>query len=198
MAVHQPDPAPSTLTRYQERTMTTEETLAKHAELDLIFKQQQIEDLQRRNQDAADAKEARRMKLRKQEADLAENERQRLIREANCTHKKGGRNRAGLDRGNDSSNYAVITNTYPAGDVDVSCQRCGKRWVNPPAALRESNPAQYEKLLADYRRALELPTDNTPSGAQLFVITKPPVIRDEATPRTAAPRAPKQPKKKAA
>lgn len=153
-------------------SMTNEEMLAAHAEADLEFKRLQIADLTERNQSAADAKEARRMKLRKQEADVKENERQRLIREANCTHKKGGRNRSGLDRGNDTSNYAVITNTYPAGDVQAMCQRCGKIWVNPPITLKRSDPEKYDRDLREYRRALEFPTDNTPSGTQLFLITK--------------------------
>ena len=93
--------------------------------------------------------------------------------QAGCHHRKGGKGTAQLYQGNDP-NYAVITHTLSHGVTIVICQRCGKLW-EPPTALRKSatpeQRAQYKTDLATYRWAVNLPTDNEPSGTTLFAFS---------------------------
>jgi hypothetical protein len=152
-------------------TMTTEELLNESARVDLELKLVTLELNKESLQKLQDAKTSRLAKMRKQAMDMAENERQKTMREANCKHRKGGRNKEGLDKGNDSD-YAVIQNTYPTGQVQIMCQRCGATWDNPPIELKALDPDLYNLKLRAYRRALEWPTDNEPSGTQIFLITK--------------------------
>lgn len=91
--------------------------------------------------------------------------------QAACYHKKGGKGTAQMYMGNDQ-NYAVITHTLSHGPTVVICQRCGKLW-EPPTALPKKGAtaemrAKYREDLAEYRRALNFPTDNEPSGTALF------------------------------
>jgi hypothetical protein len=151
--------------------MTDAEVLAESARLDLAMKRASLELVQSQLTEFEEKKAQRKRRLQKAEFDLAESNRQKALREANCKHRKGGRNKEGLDKGN-GSDYSVIQNTYPAGDVQVMCQRCGATWDNPSLELKATDPALYEKRLREYRRALEWPTDNEPSGTQLFLITR--------------------------
>jgi hypothetical protein len=174
---------------------TTDELLNESATIDLEMKRVQLELQREQLQEINQRKQSRRIQLESQQRDLAENERQRIIREANCKHKKGGRNKGGLDRGTDS-NYAVIQHTMPVGEVIVLCQRCGAIWSNPPIALKKSDPEAYAVAARNYRKALEWPTDNEPSGTQLFLIQRAPQRRyeEEEEEETTAPRASRKPK----
>jgi hypothetical protein len=83
-----------------------------------------------------------------------------------------------LYQGNDP-NYAVIKHTLSHGPVIVVCQRCTKVWEPPPRELvaKGATPemrAEYRGLLEQYRWALNLPTDNEPSGTVLFAFTEEP------------------------
>lgn len=101
--------------------------------------------------------------------------------QAACKHLKGGKGTQNIYNGNDNSTYAVITHTLSHGPTIVVCQRCGKIW-EPPAALgKKSTPeqkAKYREDLTEYRRALNFPTDNEPSGTVLFAFT--PIDEDAA------------------
>jgi hypothetical protein len=95
-------------------------------------------------------------------------------KQAGCVHRKGGKGRDGIYNGNDS-NYAVITHTLSHGPTIVVCQRCGKKWeppAKPTKGASKEQRAQYSADLAEYRRALALPTDNEPSGTVLFEIVR--------------------------
>lgn len=90
-----------------------------------------------------------------------------------CTHRKGGKvglagGMEALTQGNDQ-NYSVIKHTLPLGETIVICQRCPMKWRKPDEALKKSNPAEYKQQLKTYQWALRLPTDNEPSGTQLFL-----------------------------
>lgn len=91
--------------------------------------------------------------------------------QATCKHKKGGKNMEGILNGNDA-NYSVIQHTYPWGQTDVICTRCGKEWPQPSLTLRKENPKEYKRLFAIWKEAMQLPTDNEPAGSQIFVITR--------------------------
>lgn len=109
------------------------------------------------------------------EASLEDSRLQQKIREDACPHRKGGKDMEGLFVGN-SGDHSVIKHTLPQGGVMVLCQRCMKEWHRPsPTMIDESTgeritPAAYKLALVEYQKALNLPTDNVPSGTQLFSI----------------------------
>ena len=93
--------------------------------------------------------------------------------QAGCKHLKGGKGTSQMYAGNDS-NYAVITHTLSHGETIVVCQRCGKIERPPKPIPKNATPeqrAQYRADLVEYRRWLNLPTDNEPSGTTLFAFT---------------------------
>jgi hypothetical protein len=93
--------------------------------------------------------------------------------QAACVHRKGGKGTAQLYQGNDH-NYAIITHTLSHGITICICQRCWKVWEPPAALTKKSTTEQrsrYRTDLAEYRRVLNLPTDNEPSGTTLFAFT---------------------------
>lgn len=121
-------------------------------------------------------REAARRRVEARDFDLADNAaRQKAIHDA-CYHKKGGKGVAMLFQGNDA-NYAVIKHTLSHGPLIVVCQRCSKIWEPPDTALNargasKEDKAEYRRQYDEYYRAVNLPTDNEPSGTQLFVITR--------------------------
>lgn len=93
--------------------------------------------------------------------------------QAACQHRKGGKGTAQIYAGNDP-NYAAVTHTLSHGPTIVVCQRCGKLWEPPIVPTKKATVeqrAQYRIDLAEYRRALNFPTDNEPSGTTLFAFT---------------------------
>jgi hypothetical protein len=116
----------------------------------------------------------RRNRVQAIERSLTEgNARQRDI-QSRCAHRKGGKGVAMLYQGNDS-NYAVIKHTLSHGPTIVICQRCAKLWEPPDKKLiakgaTTEQRAEYRRLAQEYQWALNLPTDNEPSGTVLFAI----------------------------
>ena len=100
------------------------------------------------------------------EASLADSRMQQGMREEQCPHRKGGIGERGLIKGSDN-NYSVIVHTLPHGHVIVVCQRCQKIWERPDPR-RYAIRANYIQAVKEYRSALEFPTNNVPSGTQLF------------------------------
>jgi hypothetical protein len=95
-----------------------------------------------------------------------------------CAHRKGGKGVAMLYQGNDS-NYAVVKHTLSHGPTIVICQRCARVWEPPPRELIAKGAtaemrAEYRRLAQDYQWALNLPTDNEPSGTALFAFHEEP------------------------
>lgn len=90
--------------------------------------------------------------------------------QAFCKHKKGGKNLEGVLNGNDT-NYSVQKHTYPWGELTVICTRCGKEWRKPSEALKASDPKEWRRQNTEYLEAVNFPTDNEPSGTQIFVVT---------------------------
>ena len=142
--------------------------------------QEELEDLQL--QEAREAADQRRgTRAQKQSRVLAIEESLRRDRfnqatiQAACHHRKGGKGAAQMYQGNDT-NYAVVTHTLSHGVTVVICQRCGRCWSPPLALSKKATPeqkAQYRVDLAEYRHALNLPTDNEPSGTTLFAFSEP-------------------------
>jgi hypothetical protein len=97
-------------------------------------------------------------------------------RHASCWHRKGGNGVENLYRGNDN-NYAVVKHILPTGEVLIVCQRCGCEWMPPDRALiAKGATAEDRKLyaleMAEYRKAIAFPTDNSTSGSQIFLISE--------------------------
>lgn len=92
--------------------------------------------------------------------------------QAGCKHLKGGKGTSQMYAGNDS-NFAVVTHTLSHGETIVVCQRCGKIERPPklPAKTTPEQRAKYREDVAEYRRWLNMPTDNEPSGTTLFAFT---------------------------
>lgn len=103
-----------------------------------------------------------------QELALRETEAKLVAMQANCNHKKGGRDYASQQKQGDGENHSVIKHTFPLGDTDVMCTRCLFMW----------KPGTTEKMMPDkvtpnptgisYYAAIRFPTDNTPSGSVIF------------------------------
>jgi hypothetical protein len=115
----------------------------------------------------------RRRRLARQ-TDITNANLRQKAREADCWHKKGGKGVDNLAHGNDS-NYAVVKHQLCHGPVIVICQRCGHVEEPPDPYLNRRGASKEEK--AEYKRQWEsymwwfnLPTDNTQSGTQLFMI----------------------------
>jgi hypothetical protein len=92
----------------------------------------------------------------------------------NCWHKKGGKS-DNLAHGNDA-NYSVVKHVLSHGGTIVICQRCSATW-RPPEPISRKNATPEERLAYktawdEYQWALNLPTDNEPSGTQIFMVIK--------------------------
>ena len=142
--------------------------------VDLELAQLQLEDLR---ESSAHRRAIREQKARNQiayQALLIENADIQKAKEEACPHRKGGKDLEGLRFGS-SSNYSVVKHTLPMGDQMVVCQRCQKTWHKPLRAAFEVNgkldQRAYKAALEEYKFAINMPTDNTPSGTRMFVLS---------------------------
>jgi hypothetical protein len=143
------------------------------------LEQLQLEETRERVQQIRSKRATRQRRMESRERSFTEQRRREAISQAGCVHRKGGKGVEGRYQGNDT-NYAVIKHTLCHGPTLVICQRCFKIWSPPPPELNSRKASSEEKklyrqLYEQYVAALNFPTDNEPSGTQLFVIT-----RDEA------------------
>jgi hypothetical protein len=141
-------------------------TVSEAEEIELEYKRLQIEimrgqinDVNEKKQRSAEARERSIIEFKKAEAALAHKQRV-------CQHRKGGRDNR-FAKGNDQ-NYSVITNTYPCGEICVSCTRCGKEVWRPDKKLKKADPELYAQMQKEFREWSNFPTDNTPSGSKIF------------------------------
>ena len=143
-------------------------------ELELL----QLEETRDRVEEMRRLRAAKIARAAARDRDITENMRQQATIQAACWHKKGGKGVTQLLQGTDH-NFAVIKHTLSHGPTIVLCMRCGKVWEPPPVALNApkaspENKALYKKLWTEYQWAINLPTDNEPSGTQLFVVNNQP------------------------
>src|SRR3974390_3406301 len=83
---------------------------------------------------SAAARERQMIEFKKAQASLAAKQRV-------CQHRKGGRDNR-FAKGNDA-NYSVITNTYPCGEICITCTRCQMEVWKPDRKLKKANPELY-------------------------------------------------------
>jgi hypothetical protein len=138
------------------------------------LEQLQLEEAREAAQSRRMQRENRANRVRGMELSLRRDRANQETIQAACWHKKGGKGTAQLYQGNDH-NFAVVTHTLSHGVTIVVCQRCGKLWEPPAKLPKKATPeqrAKYREDLAEYRRALNLPTDNEPSGTTLFAFSE--------------------------
>jgi hypothetical protein len=136
----------------------------------------QLEELQFNVGKLRSQQRLRALRQRSVEDSIRAETRREAVKQAACWHKKGGKGVEMMYRGNDS-NYAVIKHVLPHGILIVLCQRCGKLWAPPDAALNQRSATAeerrlYARLYKEYQEAVNYPTDNETSGSQLFLITQ--------------------------
>jgi hypothetical protein len=141
------------------------------------LEQLQLEETRERVDEMRRVRAAKLHRAQRRTQDLLDARAMQEASQANCWHKKGGKGVEMLPHGNDA-NYAVVKHTLCHGPLIIICQRCSKVWEPPDIALNSrkasaEDKALYRKLYEEYQWAVNLPTDNEPSGTQLFVITKP-------------------------
>lgn len=132
--------------------------------MELEMKKLQFEDL--RNRVGSE-------QIRREQIARAQAAQQRALDEFNanvirqqswCKHRKGGKNIGGILNGHDS-NYSIIKHTYAWGEMEIICSRCGKSWTSgfalPNGEVRKYRSAEFDEVV-------NWPTDNEPSGTQLF------------------------------
>lgn len=104
---------------------------------------------------------------------------------ANCTHRKGGavsqRDQKVLFFGGDAAQHAIMKHQMITGDIWVRCLRCGRTWKPPikqeffvnakgkvvAPADGVFDKAKFDEAVADYKRALMFPTNNSTSSSVL-------------------------------
>lgn len=136
----------------------------------------QLEETRFRVQGMRNAQQMRVVRAKSVESSLQREAAANAHRHSVCWHKKGGQGVENMFRGNDS-NYSVIKHQRADGAIIVICQRCDALWEPPDTALNRRGASSddkklFAKLLKEYQWALNLPTDNTMSGSQLFAITR--------------------------
>jgi hypothetical protein len=118
---------------------------------------------------------------RKRQAQTEETNRQQTkLQQDTCPHKKAGTGVKGVFAGG-APEYSVIKHTEPWGETYVMCSRCYKEWRDPyfmlrkidpkrVSAAKKADPRVYAQKMKEYKWAIDLPTDNSPSGGAIFNI----------------------------
>jgi hypothetical protein len=149
--------------------MAKTRTLSEADQIELRWKELQSEDLAERIAERKQKKDQLATTRARQVEDFKKGERERLRRQTNCKHRKGGKDNR-FAQGN-SQNYSVNLNTYPDGRQVIFCTRCGKEVERPRPELRKKDPELYAKMWAEWKEWNSFPTDNSPSGGKIFEVT---------------------------
>lgn len=163
-----------------ETSTEQERVLSEYEQVELEFKREQIAEMRAKREERENVREKRRMERERLVRDIKENEVQRLRRQARCKHRKGGKNNNFA--GGDANYRSIVRNIYPCGCEQISCTRCGSDvWKplkrackghpqTPSLELKKDQPKVYAEALAKWKEWSEYPTDNEPSGSQVFLI----------------------------
>lgn len=145
-----------------------EQKQSKADEIELRWKQLQIEEMEERIAERLERKKRLKDERERQYQDFLKSEAQRLHKQTICKHRKGGSDNK-FWNGN-SPNYSIIDNTYPTGQQALMCTRCGKEVWKPPRMLAKTDPERYAEMWAEWKLWKSYPTDNTPSGSKIFEV----------------------------
>jgi hypothetical protein len=132
------------------------------------FAKANLEDMQERLDERQIKRENVRQKSITNGAILKQNNATDASSQTRCNHRKGGNELTGYIGGQgDSSQYAVIKHTFANGDQWIRCTRCSKTW-KPPVESQFITKESYYEALAEYKTAVNFPTQNKPSTAVVF------------------------------
>jgi hypothetical protein len=145
-----------------------DKTLSEFEQVELEYKRMQIQVFRQQMQERDDRIAALEARRARQVDEWHKGEQIRARRQTICKHRKGGRNN-NFAKG-DSNSYSINTNTYPNGRQVIFCTRCGKEVEKPARSLKKTDPKQYAEMWAEWVKWNEYPTDNSPSGGQIFLI----------------------------
>lgn len=137
-------------------------------EIELRWKQLQIEDMEERITARREQKERLASDRQRQYEDFRKNEAVKAHRQQICKHRKGGRNNQFWN--GSSNDYSINKNVYPTGEEVITCTRCGKEVRKPDRSLRKTDPKLYAQMWEEWKLWSNYPTDNTPSGSKIFEV----------------------------
>jgi hypothetical protein len=143
--------------------------LTEFEQVELEYKRELIEDMRETRRQREEKQIRMRLEQKRRAADAAAELEQRERRKRVCKHRKGGKNN-NFAKGN-GSDRSIIVNTYPMGTVVIMCTRCATEWMAPDSKLKKANPAEYKRQLMEWQEVSQWPTDNMPSGGQIFLKT---------------------------
>jgi hypothetical protein len=136
-----------------------------HKELNRELVKAQTEQLKMKQAQNRDKFYSRGLELKKTTAD--QNKQQ-----AKCSHRKGGRGIEALISGGNAPDYCFLKHLLPHNEWYVRCMRCGKTYQPAHAEDYDLRTAEgreaFEKHKAEYKWAMEAPTDNIPSTGITF------------------------------
>jgi hypothetical protein len=145
-----------------------EKTLSEFDQVDLEYKRMQIEVFRQQMQDRNDRIAALESRRARQVEEWMKGQAVQARKESICKHRKGGRDNK-FAKG-DSNSYSINKNVYPDGKEIIFCTRCGKEVPKPQRSLKKTDPKLYAEMWAEWVKWNEYPTDNSPSGGQIFLI----------------------------
>jgi hypothetical protein len=146
------------------------EELDDDAQVEREFKQLQIQALRIQIGDNQKKIEQMKADAARRVEDQKALEKMRERRKKLCRHKKGGRNN-NFAQGN-APDYSLAINVFPCGEVVVFCTRCQSDWRKPELELKRTDPKAYAEQMAEFTKWASMPTDNSPSGSQIYLIHK--------------------------
>jgi len=144
--------------------------LTEFEQVELEFKKMQIKLFQRQLSEQDDKDERLKNQRERQVADFKKGEQVKTRRQANCKHRKGGKNN-NFGKG-DGTSYSINMNTYPDGRQVIMCTRCWKEVEKPARELKKKDPELYAKMWEEWKQWSDYPTDNSPSGGKIFEIER--------------------------
>jgi hypothetical protein len=149
-------------------------------QLELQFKKLQFQDLQEQVDDRVMKRSNKTDRSRINGRTIASLNRNDLIIQKRCNHRKGGQGANGVIAGQgDDNQYAVRKHIFSNGDMWVDCLRCHKTWKpvmrhwfeldqQGNQRSKEEVDQLYLKTVAEYEAAVNFPTRNQTSGSVVF------------------------------
>lgn len=163
--------APKTNPTGPQKPVTAEDfarIISEAEQVELDYKRMMTADLRAKMQERDNRFEQLLHEARQRNKDYEAGEKQRRRRRTICKHRKGGRNN-NFARGN-GNDFSIVINTYSDGRVGALCTRCQSEWWKPTKSLYRTNRKLYYEQQKSWQEIEDMPTDNSPSGSQIYLI----------------------------
>lgn len=128
----------------------------------------QLEELKLSLEQKKAAMQMRKLEAANQEEQFRKSREDERATQRGCNHRKGGKDKAGIGRGNDSD-YSVVKHTYPNMEPSVLCTRCQMDWRRGDTE-KKLHTGLTNHTGISFETAMQWPTDNEPSSATFFLI----------------------------